>query len=117
LLVFLGDLMKTESPLFEVSNHHVVDCGKPPTFNGDTPDMYFGYFANEYGEQAIYFYDYNTGEAVARMGDCGWENAYRVIDGRIEGVIVNDAEATWIRACWLATGKNRAYTPSSNKKE
>jgi len=98
-------------PLFEVSNHHTAACGKPPNVNGDVPDMYFGYFANGYGEQAIYCYDYNTGEAVVRMGDCGWENVYNVIDGRVEGAKLNDAEATWIRACWSATGKNRTRAP------
>jgi hypothetical protein len=33
---------------------------------------YVGYFANEHGEQAIYTYDFETGEATLRMGDSGW---------------------------------------------
>jgi hypothetical protein len=99
--------METKSHLFEVSNHHTAACGKAPTVSGDTVDMYFGYFANGYGEQAIYCYDYKTGEAIVRMGDCGWENVYRVVNGVVEGATVNDAEATWVRACWLVTGKNQ----------
>ena len=37
------------------------------------------------------------------MGDSGWQNVYRVVDGCIQGVTVTEAEAAWIRACGLAT--------------
>ena len=56
-------------PLFKVSNHHTESCGQPPTVDGDASDAYHGYFANEYGEQAIYVYNGATGEATVRMGD------------------------------------------------
>jgi cold shock CspA family protein len=89
--------------LFKVSNHHTPACGQPPSVDADAPAKYCGYFANEHGEQAVYVHDSETDEATVRMGDAGWENEYSVVNGCIEGVKVTEAEATWIRACWLAT--------------
>jgi hypothetical protein len=93
-------------PLFKVTNHHTDSCGEPPGIDGDTPNVYFGYFANQHGEQAIYLYDYSAREATVRMGDAGWDGVYRVVDGRAEGLMLNEAELTWLRACWLATAKS-----------
>ena len=97
----------TREPLFRVSNHHTAACGEPPALDGDAAGTYFGYFANEHGEQAIYSYDTKTGEATLRMGDAGWHDAYRVKDGRAEGLLLGTTEAMWLRACWLATGAVR----------
>ena len=94
-------------PLFRVSNHHTAACGEPPVLDGDAAGTYFGYFANERGEQAIYTYDPEIGEAILRMGDAGWDEAYRVKDGRAEGLVLGKSEAMWLRACWLATGALR----------
>jgi len=94
-----------ESPLFRVSNHHTVNCGPAPSVDGDEAGKYYGYFANQFGEQAVFAYDYQTNEASVRMGDTDWHSAHRVVDGRLDGVILNESEATWIRACWLATAK------------
>ena len=94
------------SCLFRVSNHHDAGCGLPPVLDGDVPH-YIGYFANEYGEQAIYAYDYTTGLATLRMGDLGWENVLPVIDGQVPDVRLNEPEAAWLRACCLATGLAR----------
>ena len=92
------------APLFTVSNHHTAACGEPPVVDGDAAGTYVGYFTNEYGEQAIYSYDDETGEATIRMGDAGWHDAYRVEDGQAEGLVLTKTEAMWLRACWLATG-------------
>ena len=92
------------APLFKVSNHHTAACGEPPAVDGDAAGTYFGYFMNEYGEQAIYTYDHETGEAVVRMGDTGWHDAHRVKDGQAEGLVLTKTEAMWLRTCWLATG-------------
>ena len=94
-------------PLFRVSNHHVDDCGPPPAVNGDERGKYFGYFANPHGEQAVFVYDHQTDEASVRMGDAGWGDAHRVVDGRVEGIILSESEATWVRACWLAATEGR----------
>ena len=95
---------RIREPLLTVSNHHTAACGEAPDVDGDAAGTYVGYFANEYGEQAIYTYDYETGEATIRMGDAGWHEAYRVADGRAEGLVLTKTEAMWLRACWLATG-------------
>ena len=94
-----------ESPLFKVSNHHTDHCGPAPSVDGDEAGKYYGYFANQFGEQAVFVYDYQTNEASVWMGDTHWHNAHRVVDGRLEGVILNESEAAWIRACCLATAK------------
>ena len=92
-------------PLFRVSNHHQRDCGQPPVIDGDGAGKYFGYFSNQRGEQAVFVYDYQTNEASVWMGDTGWSNAHRVVDGRVDGIILAESEAAWIHACWLAAAK------------
>jgi hypothetical protein len=103
------NIVQTRPPLgptlFRISNHHTDICGQPPAVDGDEPAKYHGYFANRYGEQAVFIYDTATHLASVRMGDAGWDNVHRVVDGRVEGVILNEEEAAWIRACWLATAK------------
>jgi hypothetical protein len=73
------------APLFTVSNHH--------TAAGDAAGISYGYFANEYGEQAIYAYDHATGAATIRLGDAGWHDVHRVTDGEAEGLVLTHAEA------------------------
>jgi hypothetical protein len=90
------------APLFVVFNHHTDSAGRPPSVHGDGPGKYYGYFANEYGEQAIFVYDYETERASVQMGDAGWGSIHRVIDGRAEGIDLSEAEVQWIQACWLA---------------
>lgn len=110
----LDDLDEPD-PLFVVSNHHTANSGRPPCVDADVPQAYHGYFANEYGEQAVYVYDSRTGEATVRMGDAGWDKVHRVVDGRIEGAQVSESEATWLRACWTATGANRGRRSPGGK--
>lgn len=88
--------------LFRVSNHHSEDCGVPPQVNGDAPRRYVGYFKNQHGEQAIFIYDYMARTATVWLGDAGWEEGYRVVEGRAPGLILDDAEQTWLMACWMA---------------
>jgi hypothetical protein len=67
---------RMREPLFTVSNHHTPSCGEPPAVDGDAAGAYVGYFANEYGEQAVYTYDHGTGAATIRMGDADWHDTY-----------------------------------------
>jgi hypothetical protein len=90
-------------PLFKASNHHTASCGDPPAVDGDVARMYHGYFVNEHGEQAIYVHDRETDKATLRLGDSGWDANHPVVDGCVDGLKVTDGEATWIRACWIAT--------------
>ena len=95
---------RMREPLFTVSNHHPAACCEPPAVDGNAAGTYVGYFGNEYGEQAVYTYDHETGAATLRMGDAGWHDGYRVKDGHAEGLVLSKTEAMWLRACWLATG-------------
>lgn len=114
----MGEAPARRAQLFTVSNHHTAACGEPPAVDGDAPETYGGYFANEYGEQATYTYDRQTGEATLRMGDAGWHDVRRVTHGQVEGLVLTETEAMWLRACWLATGgaKDRA-TPAPRTRE
>ena len=105
---------RIREPLITVSNHHAAACGEPPDVDGDAAGTYVGYFANEDGEQAIYTYDHETGEATIRMGDAGWHDTFRVKDGQPEGLLLGKTEAMWLRACWLPTGALKVRpTPGS----
>ena len=37
-----------------------------------------------------------------KHGVNGWENSISVVDGAAEDVILNEAEALWLKACWQA---------------
>lgn len=64
-----SEYMADPQPLFTVSNHHAESCGKPPHIHGDVRKRY----ENEYGEQAIFVYDYEVNKGTLWMGDSGWE--------------------------------------------
>jgi len=94
----------TAGRLFEVSSHHSTSGDKPPFIDGDDPGKYSSYFVNEYGEQAVYTYEHRTGEATLRMSDAGWETAYAVVEGQVDGLSLTKSEQHWLQACWMATG-------------
>ncbi len=89
-------------PLFTVSNHHSSHCGPPPSVNGDEDGIYHGYFENRHGEQFVFEYRRESGEAVIRCGDAHWEETYPVTNGLAESLILSDEEIMWLRACWKA---------------
>ncbi len=89
-------------PLFRVGNQHGASSGAPPAIDGDTPGRYCGYFGNEYGEQAVFVYDYAAGTGTLWMGDTGWDRPLEVEDGAVPELVLNEPEALWLRACWLA---------------
>ena len=102
-------------PLFSISNHHVESCGEAPAVDGDAQGKYFGYFANEHGEQAVYTYDVDTREATLRMGDTGWQVVHPVVSGRVDGLILTETELGWLRACWMATGGTAGHSPRTSR--
>jgi hypothetical protein len=77
---------------------------------------YVGYFCNAYGEELVFVQ--RKGEATAMLlhSDCDWQPI--TLDGPPkrggpplpvltvgqgdEAVILNEAEAVWLTACWLA---------------
>jgi hypothetical protein len=88
--------------LLEIDNAHVAECGAPPLL--DATDKYLGYFENCYGEQWVFIGDRNTGEAVIRGGDAGWETEFMVSRNRPcpAGLVLNDPEKHWIITCFMA---------------
>ena len=94
--------MGDRTALFSVSNKHVADCGKPPHIDGDIPGSYYGYFEDAYGEQAVFVFDRQARIGTLWMGDNGWETPVSVIEGVTQGLVLDKAEAMWLKACWLA---------------
>lgn len=89
------------TPVFHVGNKHSQDCGNPPHVDGNIRKRYHGYFENEFGEQAIFVYDYEVGEGTLWMGDAGWETPYKVIDGRVLELELGRNETLWLYNCWI----------------
>jgi hypothetical protein len=56
------------SPLFRISNHHTDDSGPVPAIDGDEAGRYYGYFANQHGEQAVFVYDYRLARRLSGLG-------------------------------------------------
>ena len=92
-----------EKPLFRVSNHHSKEVGPPPCVDGDEPNTYHGYFENRFGEQSIFVYKGDSGEALVYCGDADW-TAYPVVNGQVEGLLLSKDEQIWLKACLQACG-------------
>jgi len=90
------------SRLLAIYNQHSAECGTPPCLGNDSGDAYIGYFENPYGEQWVFTFDRDRGEAVLRGGDIGWGNSFRVRDGDAEGLNLTQEKSSWLRACWRA---------------
>ena len=91
-------------PLLRIRNHHSPQCGDPPIVTGDDPEVYIGYFENRYGEQWIFTRNRRTGVAELRGGDVEWNTVNQVVNGTVEGLILNVEERAWLEACWRAAG-------------
>ena len=87
------------TPLLTIRNNHAPSCGDPP-IEGNSENVYVGYFENRYGEQWIFTYDRQTRAAYLRGGDINWNDRQEVRGGRVEGLILQEDEAAWLRACW-----------------
>lgn len=72
---------RREVPLFQVRNHHTATCGAPPHIDDLPYEHYLGYFQNQYGEQAVFVYDHDSGQA--------------------------ETERWWLHACWQAATANQ----------
>lgn len=88
--------------LFRVSNKQKTDNGQPPSFDGDTPNRYYGYFMNSYGEQLIFEYNRETRQGTLWHGDAGWDVSNPVVDGQAPELILAKDELLWLRACWIS---------------
>lgn len=86
--------------VFRARNKHAAAMGRPPEIDANTPKRYHGYFENEFGEQAIFVYDYEQRIGTLWMGDAGWEKAYTVIDGDAPDLELGMNETVWLKVCW-----------------
>lgn len=93
--------MDTEA-IFRVGNRHGPGCGEPPHIGGGNAACYYGYFENEYGEQAVFVYDRRAQTGTLWMGDNSQDNPVSVVKGSAEDVVLGEAEALWLKACWMA---------------
>jgi hypothetical protein len=81
----------------------------PPQIDEQTfPNVYRSYFENQYGEQAIFLYDYEQERGTLYMGDAGWEHPSDVVDGKVPELILSHPEQAWLLACWEASGALKA---------
>ena len=94
-------------PLLQIPNKHSPSCGDPPILAGDDPDLYIGYFQNEFGEQWLFTFHRPSRTAELRGGDLGWAEPIPVQDGMPQDVILNGAEQAWLDACWQAAVDGR----------
>ena len=70
------------------------------------PNIYRSRLNNRYGESWEFEYDPSTGEGVLRGTDVDWQE-YRVLDGQVPDLILNDEEIRWLSTAWKeATGGN-----------
>ena len=98
---------QSDSPLFQVRNHHSASSGPPPHIDDVGPNQYLGYFENQYGEQAVFIYDRDSTKAILYLGDAGWETQHAVVNGAVPDLVLSDTERLWVRACWQAATVNR----------
>ena len=94
--------MPDKQPLFSVGNKHRAEVAQPPHIDGNVKGKYYGYFENEYGEQMVFVYDHTLKSGIVWVGDEGWDRSYKVVDGLVPELILNDKEETWLQVCWNA---------------
>jgi hypothetical protein len=63
------------------------------------PSPYTSRFTNRYGEEWEFEYDPDKQEGTLRGSDVGWQN-YRVVNGKVTGLILNDEELRWLHRAW-----------------
>ena len=61
--------------------------------------VYSSRFENQYGEPWEFNFDPVKGEGVLRGADVDWQE-YRVVDGQVPGLMLNDEEIRWLRNAW-----------------
>jgi len=53
-------------------------------------------------------FDRQTGTAILRGGDVGWNKGVDVTDGGTGGIILGEEEQLWLQSCLRASRKQRA---------
>ena len=66
--------------------------------------IYRSQFTNQHGEEWEFEFDPAKGDGVLRGEDVDWQE-YRVVEGRVPELVLNDEEIQWLRNAWKsATG-------------
>lgn len=66
-------------------------------------------YTNEYGEKWIFEYDSLTSIGNLKGSDVDWQ-IYQVIDGKVNGLILNKGELKWLKEAWeKVTGNKSDY--------
>ena len=86
--------------VFRARNKHSASMGEPPEIDANAPKRYHGYFENEFGEQAIFVYDYDKRTGTLWMGGAGWNHAFEVVDGDVPELELGMNEKLWLQVCW-----------------
>lgn len=100
--------MSSPQSIFRVGNKHSAASGSPPQVDGDERGRYYSYFENEFGEQAVFVYDYETQTGTLYMGDLGWDQPVTIKEDSRSDLVLNDVEALWLGACWMAATGQRS---------
>ncbi len=95
--------------LFHVRNKQSPGSGEPPSIDSNTPNHYHAYFENAQSEQLIFIYSRDADKGTLYHGDLGWDQPRPVVDGKCPGIILDDAETLWLRACWMAVTAFRQF--------
>jgi hypothetical protein len=61
-----------EFPVLLIYNQHSADSGLPH-YRANTDGKYYGYFANEFGEQWVFVFDFETRSGLLYGSDVGWD--------------------------------------------
>lgn len=92
--------------VFLASNNHAPGCGKAPAIrNEEGGRYYYGYFENSFGEQWVFVFDGETRAGWLRGGDTSWDTEYPVVNGSVEGLMLDEPERQWLAACWKSAAK------------
>jgi hypothetical protein len=74
---------------------------------------YVGYFANTFDEELVFVQRRGEPTATVIRSDLGWRPVVvSMREGKVRGdgigeLILDEAEAAWIHACWLASRPHR----------
>ena len=92
----------SDDSVFSAKNRHNAEAGRLPVEAREGNGQYRAYYENQYGEQLVFVYDRDAGQAVLYHGDMDWEpQPVREVSGVIiVPVILDTLEREWLSICW-----------------
>jgi len=91
-----------DDTVFSVKNRHSAGAELLPAEARAGNGAYRAYYENKHGEQLIFIYDRDAGQAVLYHGDMDWEpQRVREESGVIMvPLILHTLEREWLSICW-----------------